>query len=686
MKQNFPDLSNTIGSICKTPHIVRPDEPVGNIKEIFDTNTPISAVVVTQGSSISGLVMNIHLNSILSHQYGFSLFYKKLVSEIMDTHPMIVDAAQNIEQVAQAAMKRENSRLYDHIIVTKNNLLFGIVAVRTILNALVESQKALADIQKRYTAKLEQEDAQRQIAIQELQESKKMLQLVIDAIPHAIFWKDRNSIYLGCNRTFADDAGVLQTEDIKGLTDDHLPWTHKEVMLFKNQDQRVMENNQPENHRRQVQTNSKGEKRFLETSKRPLHDRSGNVVGVLCFYQNITRQLQADNERLQLEKQLGQAQKMEAIGRLAGGVAHDLNNILSGIINYPELIMMDLPDDSKLIPSLKTIQASGERAAAIVQDLLTLARRGVMKKDRLDLNVIVQEYLVSPECLALKAEHSNVKIRKQINPHLLPIEGSKVHLMKTLMNLTNNAAEAIQGTGEVLISTRNQYVDQPLQGYDSVNEGDYVVLSVSDNGIGILKENMEKIFEPFYTCKKMGKSGSGLGMSVVCGTIKDHNGYIDISSQPEKGTSVTLYFPAMRNRIELVSDDVVQEDLMGQKQSILVVDDIPEQREIAASYLKRLNYQVHTLESGEHAMEYMKSNSADLLILDMIMEPGMDGLETYMKILEINPDQPAIIVSGYSESDRVKKAQMLGAGSYLRKPYNFINLGRAVKNELQRVG
>ncbi|MFH2057782.1 MAG: ATP-binding protein [Pseudomonadota bacterium] len=358
---------------------------------------------------------------------------------------------------------------------------------------------------------------------------------MIDAIPHAIFWKDRNSIYLGCNRTFADDAGVLQTEDIKGLSDDHLPWTHKEVMLFKNQDQRVMESNQPENHRRQVQTNSKGEKRFLETSKWPLHDRSGNIVGVLCFYQNITHQLQADNERLQLEKQLGQAQKMEAIGRLAGGVAHDLNNILSGIINYPELIMMDLPDDSKLIPSLKTIQASGERAAAIVQDLLTLARRGVMKKDRLDLNAIVQEYIDSPESLALKVEHSNVKIRKQINPHLLPIEGSKVHLMKTLMNLTNNAAEAIQGEGEVLITTRNQYIDQPLQGYDSVNEGDYVVLSVSDNGIGILKENIEKIFEPFYTCKKMGKSGSGLGMSVVWGTIKDHNGYINISSQPKQG-------------------------------------------------------------------------------------------------------------------------------------------------------
>lgn len=686
MKRYTDNSSIIIGSICEKSHTVSPDEPVSRIKQFFDANKPVNAVVVTQGPAIEGLVMNIHLNLRLSHQYGFSLLYNKPISKIMDRSPMVIDAGETIEQVAAAAMKREHSKLYDHIIVTKNNFLFGIVAVRTILNTLVQSQTAHADIQKRYTAKLEQDDAQRQIAIQELQESKKMLQLVIDAIPHAVFWKDRNSIYLGCNRTFADDAGILKTEDIIGLSDNDLPWTRKEAILFRSQDQRVMDNNLSELHLHPVQTNSKGEKRFLDTNKLPLNDSNGNVVGVLCFYQDITRQLQADNERLRLEKLLGQAQKMEAIGRLAGGVAHDLNNILSGIINYPELIMMDLPKDSKLIPSLKTIQASGERAAAVVRDLLTLARRGVVKKDRLDLNAIVLDYLESPESLILKTEHPLVKIKKQNDLHLLPIEGSQVHLMKTLMNLTNNAVEAIDGNGEVLISTRNQYIDKPIQGYDSIKEGDYVVLSVSDSGIGILKEDIEKIFEPFYTKKKMGKSGTGLGMSVVWGTIKDHSGYIDISSRPGQGTLITLYFPAMRNRIELLNDDVPHEDLMGNGQSILVVDDIPEQREVAENYLKRLNYRVHTLESGEHAMDYMKTNAADLLILDMIMEPGMDGLETYMKILEIYPDQPAIIVSGYSESERVKKAQMMGAGSYLRKPYNFANLGRAVKNELKKAG
>jgi CheY-like chemotaxis protein len=365
-------------------------------------------------------------------------------------------------------------------------------------------------------------------------------------------------------------------------------------------------------------------------------------------------------------------------------VAHDLNNILMSVVNYPYMIMMDLPEDSKLMRPLKTIQASGERASAIVQDLLTLARRGVTKKERLDLNMIIEEYLGSPESLTLKTEHSGVKIIKQTDKGLPFIEGSPVHLMQTLMNLTNNAVEAIPDQGEVVIGTRTQYIDQPLDGYDSVNEGDYAVLSVSDTGMGIKKEDLEKIFEPFYTSKKMGKSGTGLGMSVVWGTVRDHNGYIVVSGEPGRGTAVNIYFPVCRQGIDL--GGVPDEDLMGQGQSILIVDDVPDQLEIASNYLRKLNYRVHTSQSGEQALEHMKYKAADLLVLDMIMEPGMDGLETYMKALEINPKQPALIVSGFSESERVKKARMLGAGAYLRKPYNFVNLGRAVKQELQRTG
>lgn len=675
---------NRIGYISEQAHVVSPDTRIDNVKSIFDDNKPISAVVVTQNSKAVGLVMNIHMNLILSQRYGFSLYSKKPIDTIMDQNPMIVNHDENIEDVAAKAMQRENERLYDHIIIQKNERLYGIVAVRTILNSLVETQKEKTSILERYATRLEQEDSEKKEAIQSLEESRKMLQQVIDAIPHAVFWKDRNSVYLGCNTKFAQDAGIENPLDIKGITDKDLPWTDKEAQLFVNQDKKIMETEKPGLNLHQVQTNAQGRKRFLNTNKVPLHDADQSVIGVLCFYQDITKQLHDDNERLKLQMQLARAQKMEAIGRLAGGVAHDLNNILSGIVNYPEMIMMDLPRESRFIRPLKTIQNSGIRAAAVVQDLLTLARRGVTKKEMLNINNIIYEYLNSPESLNLAADYPLIKIKADTEQDLMSIEGSPVHLTKTIMNLVNNSVESIDGPGRVVIKTWNEFLTRPLPGYRTIQKGHYVGISIKDTGSGIPQEDIEKIFEPFYTKKKMGRSGTGLGMAVVWGTVKDLNGYIDIASQLDDGTLVTIYLPAKKRQLELLPDSTTTNNLLGHGERILVIDDVSEQREIAKNYLKRLNYKVQTFESGEQALEYVKTVKADLLVLDMIMEPGMDGLETYMKILEIHPDQQAIITSGFSESERVKKAQDLGAGSYLRKPYNFEKLGLAVKKELQK--
>ena len=673
-----------IGSISEKAHTIAPDTPVSHIKTFFDRNKPVSAVVILDAERICGLVMNIHLNYQLSQRYGFSLFYEKPITNVMDKSPMLVDYHDSIEDVAAAAMERNESRLYDHIIITRDSRLYGIVPVRKILNALVRFQLQQSLYLKQQNLQLQMETVKKERLIKTLQESRKMFQLVIDTIPHAVFWKDIKSRYLGCNLAFARDAGFDDTQSIHHLTDYDLPWTDKEAQLFIGQDRRIMSQNCPELNVRQVQTNFRGEKRFLNINKIPLHDQEQRVVGVLCFYQDITQRLRDDNRRSELEKQLARAQKMEAIGRLAGGVAHDLNNILSAIVNYPELIMMDLPKDSALIPSLKSIQNAGERAAAVVQDLLTLARRGVMKHDLLHLNTLLFQYLDSPEGLMLKRDYPGIDIHISCAPDLLPINGSSVHLVKTIMNIVHNAVESISGTGQVHISTQNRYIDAAVQGYDSVNPGDYVILSVTDTGSGIDPDDLERIFEPFYTKKKMGRSGTGLGMSVVWGTVKDHNGYIHVGSEPEKGTTVTLYFPSRPSDVVPKTEPRMPLDLQGQGESILVVDDVTEQREIAANYLKRLNYHVKTVDNGEAAVSYLRSNTASLLVLDMIMEPGMDGLETYMRILEIHPGQRAIITSGFSESNRVKEAKMLGVGSYLRKPYQFQELGMAVKNELKK--
>jgi CheY-like chemotaxis protein len=341
--------------------------------------------------------------------------------------------------------------------------------------------------------------------------------------------------------------------------------------------------------------------------------------------------------------------------------------------------------DSILKKYAENIYQSGIRGAAIVQDLLTLARRGVTVAEVVNLNKVVTNYLKTPEFEKLALYHPDIRIVTDLENGLMNIKGSPVHLGKTLMNLVSNAAEAIAGPGEVTIRTENLSLDKPIKNYDALREGDYVVLTVSDTGSGISADDLGKIFEPFYTKKVMGRSGTGLGLAVVWGTVKDHKGYIDVQSKEGKGTTFKLYFPLTKEKeTEAKKDAVSNESYIGRGESILVVDDVPGQRELAANMLSRLGYCAVTVESGEAAVAYLRENKVDLLVLDMIMDPGMDGLETYRQILEIHPNQKAIIVSGFSQTERVRKAQELGAGAYVRKPYIRECLGLAVRKELDR--
>jgi PAS domain S-box-containing protein len=426
-----------------------------------------------------------------------------------------------------------------------------------------------------------------------------------------------------------------------------------------------------------------GKRTWLAWTYRPISDDRGHFLEMLCIGNDITELKRAERERKELQLQLQRAQKMEAIGTLAGGVAHDLNNILSGIVSYPELLLMDLEDDSPLRKPIVTIKKSGERAAAIVQDLLTLARRGVETTEVLNLNRVVADYLASPEFAKLKLDHPHVAVDAQLDEQLLNMVGSPAHLSKTLMNLVVNAAEAMPSGGKVVIRTENDYRDRLISGYDEVLRGDFVVLTVSDTGIGISADDLERIFEPFYTKKTMGRSGTGLGMAVVWGSVMDHHGHIDVKSVVGEGTTVTLFFSATRLAVR-VPGQVPLEHFKGRGESILVVDDIQEQRQIAGEILTKLGYAVATASSGEEALEVLKRQPANLVVLDMIMEPGIDGLETFRRIRAFRPKQKMIIASGFSESVRVREAQRMGAGAYVRKPYLLETFGRAVRLELDK--
>jgi PAS domain S-box-containing protein len=533
---------------------------------------------------------------------------------------------------------------------------------------IVFTSAVLSSLIARYMKQLRKAD-------EALHESEERFRDLVSLLPETVFESDEKGTFTFVNQSAFERFGFT-LEDVKnglGVMDVMIPEDHSRIVLNL---QKIIHGEQTGLNEYTARKKDGTTFPVLIHSTCIYHD--AKCVGLRGFLIDIT-------EKKKLEQHLIRAQKMEALGLLAGGVAHDLNNVLSGLVSYPELVLMQLPEESPLRKHVQIIMKSGERAAAIVEDLLTLARRGVAVSKALNLNDMIRRYLVSPEHLKLKEINPQIRYETHLENDLLNTMGSPVHLEKTIMNLVSNAAEAMPDGGTVVISSANQYIDKPVQGYDEVSEGDYVTLSVSDMGKGIQPEDRSRIFEPFYTKKSMGRSGTGLGLSVVWGTVKDHNGYIDVRTSPESGTTFTLYFPVTREGLTKARSPAPIEEYMGKGETILVVDDVPEQRELATAMLTRLGYKVICGASGEEAVDYMKAHKVDLVLLDMIMEPGIDGLETYKRIQAIHHRQKAVIVSGFSETSRVQETQELGAGTYIKKPYLLEKIGLAIRNELSRL-
>lgn len=400
---------------------------------------------------------------------------------------------------------------------------------------------------------------------------------------------------------------------------------------------------------------------------------SNEVDGAIIQIDDVTKEYEA-------EEQLHQNQKMEAIGLMAGGVAHDLNNILTGIISYPELILMDLPPDHKVVPDIHMIKKSGLRASSIVADLTTIARGVVVEKFTTNLNDLVDEYFNSEEFKDLSSLHSNVSIEKDLSREAVNIDCSLSQIETCIMNVVGNATESIPSAGRVNVTTRNLEI---TNAQNQLDPGHYALLSISGTGPEISKTDRPHLFEPFYSKKKLGRSGTGLGLSMVWNCIQDHHGKILVHSS-EKETTFDLYFPSITPAEPAPSnntDAIVS--LRGNGESILVIDDEELQRSIACKILESLNYTPKAVASGEQAIDYIKNNAVDLIILDMMMDPGINGLTTYQEIKKSYPHQRAIISSGYAAHALVNDAMRLGDTLFLGKPYTVEQIGEAVNNILK---
>jgi PAS domain S-box-containing protein len=404
---------------------------------------------------------------------------------------------------------------------------------------------------------------------------------------------------------------------------------------------------------------------------------------IQCNIRDITKRKRAEEALRESEKKLSIAKRMEAIGFMAAGIAHDLNNILSGIVGYPDLILMDLPENSPFRKTIEIIKDSGNRAAAVVSDLLAVARGVAIGEEILNINSIINAYIRSAEHKKLETTNPNITFKFRLDSNLLNTKCSSSHIKKSLLNLVTNAAEAIQDSGTVIISTSNRYLDEPLKGFTDVCQGEYAVLKIYDDGLGLSTEDRDRIFEPFYTKKIMGRSGTGLGLAVVWNTVQNHDGYVNVLSD-EIGTIFELYFPITRDEVAIDEKQSQWKNYAGNCETILVIDDEELQREITCGLLIKLGYSSHSVSSGEEAIVYLKTHAVDLVVLDMIMFPGMNGRETYEKIIKIYPKQKAIISSGFTETENVNAIQKLGAGKYIKKPITLETLALAVKEELKR--
>ena len=409
----------------------------------------------------------------------------------------------------------------------------------------------------------------------------------------------------------------------------------------------------------------------LDLTVSPVRGPDGNIANFTYVGRDVTQESA-------LEEQLRQSQKLEAIGMLAGGVAHDFNNILTGILGYANMLEPDAPDGSTMQEGLRVIQQAAERAAELSKQLLSFARRGKRESTPVDLNTTVLEVV----SLLTRTINKNITVTEQFNAGQATVLGDAGQLQQVVLNLAINARDAMPDGGTLTFRTwRRQFTAEQLVAHPGAVPGTFVALSVSDTGKGIEKKNLRRIFEPFFTTKDPGK-GTGMGLAMVYGIVKAHQGFIDVQSELGKGTTFTVYIPATDTPPVPVC---ARRRVAAGQATVLVVDDEEVVRKLASEMLRRAGYKVATAASADEATAWYADHwrDTDLVIVDMVM-PGKDGAECFEALKAVNPNVRAILTTGYGLDGHAQDTLDAGMVGYLQKPYHSEDLVNAVEDALAR--
>jgi len=499
------------------------------------------------------------------------------------------------------------------------------------------------------------------------------LELMLNSLPGIIFYKDREQRILRVNKNFTKMVGLSVNEIIGRKYTDLFP---DDKVSHLKADLEVVQNGKPLLNRKESIQTSEGIKKIL-IDRRPYKDIDNHVIGLIGFALDITNLEKAGEEKRKLEGQLQYVQRMKSIGTLAGGIAHNFNNLLMGILGNASLMLLKTDSNDENYQNLKIIEKLVKSGSKLTKQLLGYAREGNYEVKVWNLN-----HLIRDTSHTFSVTRKEISINYDLADGLPGIKVDREQIGQALLNLYINAADAIQECGDLFLKTmcitHEDIRDKPYK----PKPGHYVLLTVRDTGVGMDKKTMERIFEPFFTTKGLAK-GTGLGLASVYGIIKAHAGYIDVSSEKGKGTTFSIYLPVTEERVENQKEQEPEPKLLKGNGNILLVDDDEMIIGMGEKILEKLGYGVITAESGKKALELYKydSDKIDIVLLDMIM-PDMSGGQTFDRLKEINPDIKIILSSGYSIDGQAQGIMDRGCDGFIQKPFSIEELSQKIMNIL----
>jgi len=511
---------------------------------------------------------------------------------------------------------------------------------------------------------LQTEVLDRKAAEAELAKQRSFLRQVIDLNPNFIFAKDRDGRFTLVNQALADAFGT-SVADLLGKTDNDLTPQTEEIDHFRNDDLEVFNTLREKFIPEETITNQQGEVLWLQTVKRPILSDDGTATQILGIATDITARKKTEEALSRSEEQLRQAQKMEAVGKLAGGVAHDFNNLLTAIIGHSEMCLRRLTREDGLYSHVEQIQKAGDRAAGLTRQLLAFSRKQILQPKVIDLNSIVGD--LSLMLQRLIGEDIDLMMRLATNVGKVKADPNQVE--QVLMNLAVNARDAMPNGGKLTIETSNVYLsDEFASDHVTVASGHYVMLAVSDSGVGMDAATKARIFEPFFTTKEVGK-GTGLGLSTVYGIVKQSGGSIWVYSELGSGTTFKIYLPLVADQVEQV--ETRRQAILKGEGTILLVEDEDVVREMVAETLKDCGYMVLIAGNGPAALDLSDEFSGEikLMLTDVVM-PQMSGRQLTEKLSPKRPSMKVLYMSGYTDDAIVHHGVLEEGTAFIGKPFS----------------